>query len=256
MILYFIIFIIICYIIINYIIATFAFNPPLIPSYTIKDVDYFYNRIAIKIIKNHNSNKVILFNHNNADDIGICTNYCKWLSQFTNCSVIFYDYIGYGLSYKGSLNENNLLKSSDIVYFFTTERLNINPKDLYIIGKSLGTVPATYLASKYKNNGLILISPMLSGIRIYYHHNLKYLDYLCFPNNIRIKKVKSKIGIIHGTDDKLINIKHTYELLHIIKIYCPDNYYKPLIVNAGHNNIEVKNKNVFTNYINSFIGFM
>jgi hypothetical protein len=94
---------------------------------------------------------------------------------------------------------------------------------------------------------------MLSGIRIYYYHNMPYLDRLCFPNNIRIKNVKSKIGIIHGTKDKLININHTYELLNIIKKYCPENYYKPLIVTAGHNNIELNNKFLFMNYVKMFI---
>jgi hypothetical protein len=242
---------IIIYIIIIYIIANFAFNPPASPTYTLKDIDYLYYGIAIKIIKK--SNKVILFNHNNADDIGICHNYCKWLSNFTNCTVIFYDYIGYGLSDEGALTEYNLLKSADIAYFFTTKRLNIDPNDLYIVGKSLGTVPATYLASKYKNAGLILIAPMLSGIRIYYDFHMPYLDYLCFSNNIRIKDVKSKIGIIHGLEDKLINVKHTYELLKIIKLYCPKNYYKPLIVNAGHNNIEINNKILVMNYIKMFI---
>ena len=250
MVLYTIIIIIILYIIFNYLVSTLAFNPPLKPTYTIKDIDYLYDSIAIKIIRKE-SNKVILFNHNNADDIGICKSYCSWLSNFTNCSVILYDYIGYGLSYKGPLNEYNLLKSADTVYYFTIEKLNINPNDLFIMGKSLGTVPATYL-SNYTNNGLILISPMLSGIQIYY--DIPFLDNLCFPNNYRIKDAKNKIAIIHGTVDKLINIRHTYELIKIIKIYCPDNYYKPLIVKAGHNNIETNNTSIFINYINNFIG--
>jgi len=249
MILYILIIITILYIILNYIITTLAFNPPLIPTYSIKDIDYLYDSIAIKII-NKDSDKVILFNHNNADDIGICKNYCDWLSNFTNCSVILYDYIGYGLSYKGVLNENNLLKSADTVYYFIIEKLNINPNKLIIMGKSVGTVPATYL-SNYTNNGLILISPMLSGIQIYY--DISFLDYLCFPNNYRIKDAKNKIAIIHGTVDKLINVKHTYELIKLINLNCPKNYYKPLLVKGGHNNIEMNNTNIFINYINNFI---
>lgn len=249
MILYYLIILIILYIIVNYLVATLAFNPPLSATYTVADIDYLYDNIAIKLF-NKNSNKVILFNHNNADDIGICTNYCNWLSTMSGCSVILYDYIGYGLSYKGTLNEYNLLRSADIVYNFTVEKLNINPNNLFIVGKSLGTVPAIYL-SNYVNNGLILISPMISGIRIYYE--IPFLDYVCFPNNIRIRDAKNKIGIIHGTVDKLINVRHTYELLKIIKIYCPENYYKPLIVKAGHNNIETTNTNLFINYVNDFI---
>ena len=248
MLLYTLIIIIILYIITNYLIATLAFNPPPL-TYTVKDIDYLYDNIAIKIIKK-NSDNVILFNHNNADDIGICKNYCNWLSKFTDCSVILYDYMGYGLSYNGTLNEYNLLKSADIVYLFTIEKLNINPNNLYIMGKSLGTVPATYL-SNYKNNGLILISPMLSGIKVYY--DIPFLDNLCFPNNLRIRDSKNKIAIIHGTVDKLINVRHTYELLKIIKIYCPKNYYEPLIIKAGHNNIEINHTNLFINYVNNFI---
>lgn len=249
MILYTVIILIILYISVNYLIATLAFNPPLKPTYNVKDIDYIYNNIAIKIIKKQ-SNKVILFNHGNSDDIGSCKKYCDWLSNFTNCSVILYDYIGYGLSYKGTLNESNLLRSADTVYFFTINQMNINPNNLIIMGKSLGTVPATYLSNNV-NNGLILISPMLSGIQVYY--NIQYLDYICFPNNYRIKKSKNKIAIIHGTLDKLINIRHAYELLNIIKTYCPKNYYKPLIVKADHNKIESNNTKKFINYINNFI---
>ena len=119
MLLYTLIIIIILYIIINYLIATLAFNPPSL-TYTVKDIDYLYDNIAIKIIKK-NSDNVILFNHNNADDIGICKNYCNWLSKFTDCSVILYDYIGYGLSYNGTLNEYNLL----VISFYLHDALSI-----------------------------------------------------------------------------------------------------------------------------------
>lgn len=250
MILIVVVILIIIKLIIDYLIAILAFNPVSIATYTVKDIDYLYDGIAIKIIKK--SDKVILFNHNNADDIGICNGYCEWLSNITECSVIFYDYIGYGLSYKGKLSENNLLKSADIVYRFVREVLNIN--NIYIIGKSLGTIPATYL-SQYDNEGLILISPLASGVRLYYN-NLEVLDYLCFPTIQRIKNTKNKIGIIHGTVDKLINVSHAYQLISTIKKYCPQNYYKPLIVNAGHNNIERKHTILFVNYLREFIGYL
>ena len=241
-----IVILIIIKLVIDYLIAIIAFNPSTSISYTVKDIDYLYDGIAIKIIKK--SNKVILFNHNNADDIGICSSYCEWLSSITGCSVIFYDYIGYGLSYKGQLSEANLLKSADIVYNFVTNILNIN--NLYIIGKSLGTIPATYL-SQYNNAGLILISPLASGTRMYFS-NLEVLDYFCFPTIHRIKNAKNRIGIIHGTVDKLINVSHSYELLLTIKKYCPQNYYKPLFVNAGHSNIEKKHTGLFINYVREF----
>lgn len=247
MILVVIVIIIILKLILDYLISILAFNPVIIPTYNINDIDYLYDGIAIKLIKK--SNKVILFNHNNADDIGICTSYCEWLSATTGCSVIFYDYIGYGLSSKGQLSEHNLLKSADIVYKFTKDVLKIN--NLYIIGKSLGTIPATYL-SQYENAGLILISPLASGIRMYFN-GLEFLDYLCFPTIQRIKKAKNSIGIIHGTVDKLINVSHAYQLISTIKKYCPQNYYKPLIVNAGHSNIEKKHTMLFINYLREFI---
>ena len=116
MILIVVVILIIIKLIIDYLIAILAFNPVSIATYTVKDIDYLYDGIAIKIIKK--SDKVILFNHNNADDIGICNGYCEWLSNITGCSVIFYDYIGYGLSYKSQLSENNILKSADILYRF------------------------------------------------------------------------------------------------------------------------------------------
>ena len=73
-----------------------------------------------------------------------------------------------------------------------------------------------------------------------------------FPTIHRIKHAKNRIGIIHGTVDKLINVSHSYNLLSTIKKYCPHNYYKPLIVNAGHNNIERNHTKLFIDYVSEF----
>ena len=248
------IFLIILYIIIRYIITNIIFNPPLLATYDRKFINFIYNKIAIKFFEK-NSNKIILFSHNNADDIGICKNYCLWLSNITNINVLVYDYIGYGLSYNDSLNEYNLLKSAKKCYNFIVKKLKYKPENIYLYGKSLGTVPTIYL-SQYKNAGVLLIAPLASGARLYldvekYNYIIKFiLDYLYLPSILRIKKSTSKIGIIHGYNDKLIPIENSYCLIKKIK---KENYYKPLYVNAGHNNIEIKHTEKVTNYIKKFI---
>lgn len=96
---------------------------------------------------------------------------------------------------------------------YLIESKDIEPENIILFGKSIGTGFATYVATKIdKLGGLILVSPFLS---------LKHIvkDWLTtvgawflkdmLNTEKNIKDVKCPIMLIHGMKDKLISYKHS-----------------------------------------------
>jgi dienelactone hydrolase len=73
------------------------------------------------------------------------------------------EYPGYSVYAKGTdCNEDQVSKDADSVFKYLTDCMKINPKNIILLGRSIGSGPATYLASKHEVLSLILISPFKS----------------------------------------------------------------------------------------------
>ena len=48
------------------------------------------------------------------------------------------------------------------MFDFLTHKLEIEPNHIYVFGRSIGSAPSSYLASKREFAGLILMSPFTS----------------------------------------------------------------------------------------------
>lgn len=139
------------------------------------------------------------------------------LSKKTNTKIYVLNYRGYGKSegtpsFKTQFDDDN--------YFFNEILSNENKID-FVIGYSLGSVFATYLAVDNKINELYLLSPF-SETKDYFTHfknqNMKGVksllkpfikvtaeDYLMKISNVeKIKNYKGKFIVFHGTDDKML----------------------------------------------------
>ena len=83
------------------------------------------------------------------------------------------------------------------------------------MGRSLGSGPATYLASKYNICLLVLISPFTS-VKDVVRDSFGYFGSIMmkdqFNNLKRIKRVKSQVLIIHGNNDETIKPQHSKTL--------------------------------------------
>lgn len=62
--------------------------------------------------------------------------------------IIAVEYPGYGV-YLGNANEESVLNDADRVMNYITKVLEWKTQDVIVMGRSIGTGPATYLASKY-----------------------------------------------------------------------------------------------------------
>jgi pimeloyl-ACP methyl ester carboxylesterase len=158
-----------------------------------------------------NAIATLLYSHGNAEDIGDLREVFNALAQ-SGISVLAYDYPGYGLS-GGKPSENRCYEAAEKCYSFLTTQKKIKPEDIIILGRSVGSGPACYLAEKYPVRGLVLESGFLSAQRVLTRVRLLPID--TFPNIERIKAISCRKLFIHGTHDSVIPFWHgkkMYEL--------------------------------------------
>lgn len=220
--------------------SSFVFRPP---SLDLKNYDHsIYDKIirikssndmeiSLTINKYENSNKYIIFSHGNAADILSVDNFCKSLSEKLKINVVLYDYQGYGFS-TGKPCEQNCY---DDLYSVIEYVKLYKPTNIFLIGQSLGTGIVVDYVSKYKwKDPVMLISPyesIISVVNNSFNSITQYID--MFDTKNKISCATCPILIIHGEQDKLININDSKRLYKKIK-----NKINPIwIEDAGHNDI-------------------
>ena len=125
-----------------------------------------------------------------------------------NAALLVLDYPGYGAS-DGRANEAGMYEAADLAYAALRERPDVDPRRIYVYGRSLGTAAATHVASTHDVAGLILESPFTSGrgmARQHYRIVPTFLVRLQLDNEARIARIHCPILILHGTRDKLVPI--------------------------------------------------
>lgn len=126
------------------------------------------------------------------------------------------EYQGYGIYQSGQPSENQILTDADTLYIFLNKELGFAEKNIFVLGRSLGSGPATYLASRYRPGGLILISPFAS-IRNVTKDMFGFIGSLVikerFDNLKKMSQVISPTLLIHGEKDKTVLPSHS-EMLY------------------------------------------
>jgi len=92
----------------------------------------------------------LIFFHANAEDVGLSKEFIECICSSLNVHVIAPEYPGYSI-YKSEdkCNEEIIKKDADCVFDYLTNSLKIKHKDIILMGRSLGSGPSTYLASKH-----------------------------------------------------------------------------------------------------------
>ena len=82
----------------------------------------------------------------------------------------------------------------------------LEESDIIVMGRSLGSGPASHLAAKYSPSGLVLLSP-LTSIKSVAAENVGFFSALLaqqFDNLSKMHQVSCRTLIIHGMRDKMI----------------------------------------------------
>jgi hypothetical protein len=110
------------------------------------------------------------------------------------------EYPGYGL-YNGSSTSDQLLSDAITVYDHLVFNLGVSESDIIIFGRSIGSSPSCYLASKRNPRGLILMSPFKSIREVAKDLVGWFLSHALaerFRNIDLIKEVSCPVFIVHG----------------------------------------------------------
>lgn len=171
----------------------------------------------------------ILLSHGNAEDIGI-DRFINEMFREHGYNVFAYDYRGYGLS-EGKPSEANSYEDIEAAYNYLVTVLEARPDRIISLGRSVGSGPATYLASKQKVAALILESPFVSAFDVMPIGKLMPFDK--FNNLARIDKINCPVLIVHGTADRVIPFEHSQKLLAAAK----EPKMNLWVDSAGHNEL-------------------
>ena len=135
-------------------------------------IDVFYtrsrrgNRIACMYVKITESPEfTILFSHGNAVDLGQMSSFFIGLGTRVNCNILAYDYSGYGAS-SGKATEANIYSDAEATWEALRTRYGLRPDQIILYGQSIGTAAAVDLATRHDVAGIVLHSPLMSGMRV------------------------------------------------------------------------------------------
>ena len=182
------------------------FPYPSAPSYGSSEVDFYVTtksglKIACFCKKQNKANKnVIIYSHGNGEDLGMINENLVDLTK-TGCTVISYDYPGYGLS-EGTPSESSCYEAIQAVFDYTNQDMKIKPESIILWGRSLGTGPSCYLASQNKLRGLILETPFLSAFRTI--TEITIIPWDRFRNIEIVNSINCPSLVIHGELDEVV----------------------------------------------------
>lgn len=174
---------------------------------------------------------VIMYFHGNAGEVG---DRAKRFRHFTtrDFGVLFVSYRGFGGS-TGEISEDGLISDAVSAYEWLIRR-GVSPRQIALIGESLGTGVAVQLAVRHPVGAVALEAPYTStadvAAAIYWWLPVRLLMLDQFRSLDRIGAVKAPLLVIHGAADSLIPVEYGKTL------FAAANEPKQLVIvaRAGH----------------------
>ena len=162
-------------------------------------------------ILNSGKDNAILYFGGNAEEVTY--NGPAFEKTFPNHTVYLFHYRGYSGS-EGEPTEKGIYKDAQAVFNQLTKR----HQNISVIGRSLGTGVATYLAADNAVHRLALITPFDSIERIaqaqYPIYPLKWLLLDKYNSVSRAKRITAKTLVITADEDTIIPAKHSQNLIN------------------------------------------
>lgn len=167
-------------------------------------------------IKERESRGVILYLHGNKRSISRSLQEASSLSNL-GYDVFMIDYRGFGKSDGRICSEKQLFSDAQIVYDYLKK--DYREKQIIVVGFSLGTGIASWLATNNNPNHLILVAPYINFFDLKSHYFTRLIpDFLVkYPlnNKEHLKNVTCSVTLFHGTKDGVIPFDSSEELVKI-----------------------------------------
>jgi pimeloyl-ACP methyl ester carboxylesterase len=196
----------------------------------------------------------LIFSHGNGTDLGQMYEFLKMLAVALRVDIFAYEYSGYGASSAARPGEKHTYWDAEAAWECLTHKYAVPPGRIVLYGQSVGSGPSCNLASRseLRPAGLILHSPMMSGLRVIMPVK-RTLSVDPYPNIDLIEKVLCPVAVIHGRQDEVVPFSHG---LSLHKAIADRRYaFRPLWVQGGgHNNI-VSFREYYT-YVQEFLAVL
>ena len=191
--------------------------------------------IEVVVINKGKSKAVIYFGGNGESVVG---NASRFVDTFNSHTVYLVNYRGYGGS-SGIPTEKNLYSDAQHIY----DAIQKEYEHISVIGRSLGTGVATYLASTRAIAKMILITPFDSIKNVaqeqypLYPMSLFLMDK--YDSSSRIENIKSETLIILAEKDAVIPKESSNRLIRLFPV---SQVTVEVIKGAGHNTVSHKER--------------
>jgi hypothetical protein len=199
-----------------------------------------YVSISCRFYVGHQDWPWILFFHGNGE---VTSDYDEIAPHYhrIELNLVVADYRGYGAS-NGVPTLTDLIHDSNVIFNEVRKELsgrNLR-NDLWVMGRSLGSIPALELANQYQEviPGLIIESGCPSFIRVIRHLGIPAygvdLEKIDHESIEMIERISVPALIIHGEKDTLIPIREARDLYRYLG---SDKKQLVIIPPASHNDI-------------------
>lgn len=190
-----------------------------------------YGNVSYVYYDNYTNGYTVLLSHGNAVNLEMMR---QEIEQYRKAgfNVMAYDYNGYGQS-TGRPSVTAILADVSAVYRYLTKFRKVRSSSIILVGHSLGTAPSSYLASKERVKGVVLVSPFLSVFRAILPSKHSWFFFDPLNNQKWVHQINVPLAIIHGTKDKVISYrsgKLLFESANEPKLFMP-------VREGGHNDI-------------------
>jgi len=177
-------------------------------------------------------NGVLLYFHGNGGNI---SHRIESLHQFhrMGLSTLIFDYRGYGQSEGEPTEEGTYLDAEAAWNYLTTVR-GFQPKEVILLGRSLGGAVASWLAARVRPRVLIIESTFTSiperGAEIYPYFPVRLLSRFEYNTLERIGSANCPVLIVHSPEDEIVPFNHGQRLFEAAR---PPKEF--LQISGGHN---------------------
>jgi uncharacterized protein len=154
--------------------------------------------------------RAILYSHGNGEHIALNADLAARLRDKFQASVFLFDYRGYGRS-GGRPSEDGCIADGCAAQLWLAKRMSIKPRDVVLMGRSLGAGVSVALAAENGASALILENgfPSMPDIAALHYRFLPVRlvmdnQYECLS---RIKRYSGPMFQTHGTADELMPLQ-------------------------------------------------
>ncbi|SER95846.1 alpha/beta hydrolase [Salipaludibacillus aurantiacus] len=183
---------------------------------------------------NHSPSRLLIYFGGNSEEV---SRTLPEFEQLNDWSVLLVNHRGYGLS-EGTPSEAALFHDAKAIYDFISEREEIDSEHIAVMGRSMGTAPATHLSKERNVAGTVLVSPYDSRTRVmkdrYPLIPVERLIRHPFKVSDKAESIESPLLALLASEDEIIPTEHSAATLAAWK----GESQKVWLEGYNHNNLQ------------------